>query len=81
MTTHHMTGSCLFSLRQLSSGVQTVSSISHSAQEAGINRRHDRVEEWADLPVRQLCDVGLAEETGDRGVYRVTASGRKVIAT
>lgn len=74
----HLTGAGSFSLRQLADHDSTVRDISYAAHDAGLNRRHDDIEAWADLPLQQLRDVGLAEQTAEWGVYRITPAGRMV---
>jgi hypothetical protein len=81
MTCPKLTEPRLFSLRLLAQGNRAASDIAISAQSEGLNRRRDDIGGWADLPLRELSDLGLAEETADRSVYRITPTGRRAIAT
>ena len=74
----HLPNSCAFALKRLSDGACSVRDISFAAASGGLNRRHDDVDAWADLPLRLLSDIGLVEQTAEPGVYKITASGRKV---
>lgn len=70
-----------FALHQLADGDRTARDISLCAVRAGLNRRHDGEDAWADLSLRHLCDLGLVEQTGECDlasiVYRITSAGRR----
>lgn len=70
-----------FTLSELAKCPRTGRDLSLSARQAGINRRCDGLDSWADLPLRQLSDLGYVEATSDTDlasrVYRITSAGRK----
>ncbi len=79
-----MTPATTFSLHQLATGWRTVGDISRCARAAGINRRRDEnADGWAELPVRKLLELGLAEPAGSGlgGVlfFRLTRSGWQAV--
>lgn len=70
----------VFCLRRLSETIWCGRSLSMSAVAEGLNKGSNR-KSWADAPLRDLCEAGFAEMTGNTNGYaslehRITPAGR-----